>query len=138
MTSSVDVVDRMISATELARLLQTSADGAMVTFEGVVRDHDGGRAVTALDYEAHPEATERLRAVAASVASDFPAVRLAALHRVGALSIGDVALAVAVAASHRQEAFAACSALVDRIKAEVPIWKRQVFADGSDEWVGSL
>jgi molybdopterin synthase catalytic subunit len=132
-----DVADRPIAADELRDRVGSDADGALVVFEGVVRDHDGGRSVRTLDYEAHPDAAARIVAVAAAVAEEHPAVRVAVLHRVGALGIGDVALVAAVASAHRGAAFAACAALVDRVKAEVPIWKHQRFADGSDEWVGS-
>lgn len=109
--------------------------GAVVTFRGVVRDVDGGRDVTSLDYEAHPDATAVLRAVCADVAGET-GLRVAAVHRYGHLGIGDVALVAAASAGHREEAFAACSLLVERIKAEVPIWKKQRFMDGESEWVG--
>lgn len=122
----------------IAALVGDDAAGAVVSFSGVVRDHDGGRAVTSLDYTAHPDAAAALAEVAADIAARWPGVRLAAVHRVGALRIGDVALFCAVASAHRAEAFAACSALVDEIKARVPIWKEQRFADGSSEWVGAL
>lgn len=109
--------------------------GAVVTFRGVVRDVDGGRDVTGLDYEAHPDATEVLRRCCAAVSAET-GLRVAAVHRYGVLTIGDVALVASVASGHRAEAFEACSLLVERIKAEVPIWKRQHFTDGDSEWVG--
>lgn len=110
--------------------------GAVVSFAGVVRDHDHGRSVTLLEYEAHPSAEAVLKEVAAAIAADHPAVRAVAVsHRVGVLQIGDVALAAAVATAHRAEAFAACARLVDEVKARLPVWKRQVFADGTEEWV---
>jgi molybdopterin synthase catalytic subunit len=110
--------------------------GAVVSFAGVVRDHDHGRPVTLLEYEAHPSAEAVLKEVAAEVAEQHPAVRaIAVSHRVGVLQIGDVALAAAVATAHRAEAFTACARLVDEVKARLPVWKRQVFADGSEEWV---
>jgi molybdopterin synthase catalytic subunit len=133
-----DVVDRSVTVAEVRARAATDADGAVVTFEGVVRDHDGGRGVELLEYEAHPDAAATLHAVAAAVAVDHPGTRIAAVHRVGVLRIGDVALVAAVASAHRAEAFAACAALVDRIKDEVPIWKHQRFTDGTDEWVGAL
>jgi molybdopterin synthase catalytic subunit len=109
--------------------------GAVVSFAGVVRDHDGGRPVRLLEYEGHPTAEAVLREVAEEVAKD-PAVHgVAVSHRVGTLHIGDVALAAAVATAHRAEAFAACARLVDEVKARLPVWKRQVFADGAEEWV---
>ncbi|WP_066516392.1 molybdenum cofactor biosynthesis protein MoaE [Curtobacterium ammoniigenes] len=133
-----DVVDRPISTEEVAGLVASATAGAVVTFAGVVRDHDGGRTVTSLQYESHPTAAGEIAAVAASIAEAYPDVRIAVLHRVGALRIGDVALAAAVASAHRAEAFAACALLVDTVKERVPIWKHQVFADGSDEWVAAL
>ncbi|MDG4834776.1 molybdenum cofactor biosynthesis protein MoaE [Solwaraspora sp. WMMD1047] len=112
-----------------------AAAGAVVSFQGVVRDHDHGRSVSSLEYEAHPSAEAVLREVAAEIAAD-PAVRAVAVsHRVGPLRIGDVALAAAVSTAHRAEAFAACARLVDEAKARLPIWKRQVFTDGTEEWV---
>ncbi|MGF7124128.1 molybdenum cofactor biosynthesis protein MoaE [Rhodococcus sp. TAF43] len=109
--------------------------GAVVVFTGVVRDHDGGRSVSALEYQAHPDAGRFLRQCCEQV-SERTGLPVAALHRVGQLTIGDLALVAAVAAPHRTEAFAACAELVERIKAEVPIWKRQRFATGTSEWVG--
>ena len=109
-------------------------DGALVTFEGVIRDHDHGDAVTALDYEAHPDAERFLRETCAEIARET-GLRVAAAHRVGALAIGDVALVASVAAPHRAEAFAACALLVDRIKERTPIWKRQHLEGGATEWV---
>ena len=111
--------------------------GAVVVFHGVVRDHDHGRAVTLLEYEAHPTALAVLEAVAAEIAAD-PAVHAVAVsHRLGRLNIGDVALVAAVSTAHRAAAFAACARLVDQVKARLPVWKRQVFADGTEEWVNS-
>jgi molybdopterin synthase catalytic subunit len=109
--------------------------GATVSFAGVVRNHDDGRAVTLLQYEAHPSAETILREVAAEIAADPQVYAVAVSHRVGALAIGDVALAAAVSTAHRAEAFAACARLVDEVKARLPVWKRQVFADGTEEWV---
>jgi molybdopterin synthase catalytic subunit len=109
-------------------------DGAVVTFEGVIRDHDHGASVTALEYEAHPEAERFLRETCVEVARET-GLRIGAAHRVGALTIGDVALVASVAAPHRAEAFAACALLVDRIKERTPIWKRQHLEGGTTEWV---
>ncbi|MFI9509778.1 molybdenum cofactor biosynthesis protein MoaE [Nocardia sp. NPDC052566] len=110
--------------------------GAVVVFTGKVRNHDGGQAVSALEYSAHPDAERFLRRCCAEIsrASGLP---VASVHRIGELAIGDLAIVVAVAAPHRAEAFAACAELVDRIKHEVPIWKRQLFADGLSEWVNA-
>ena len=124
-----------IEAAEAEQAVLTDADGAVVTFRGVVRDLDEGRGVTALDYSAHPEAERFLRESCARIAQET-GLTVAALHRVGELRIGDVALVAAVAAPHRAEAFAACARLVDDIKASVPIWKRQHYAEGVSGWVG--
>jgi len=124
-----------ITVEPVEAFVRASANGAVVSFSGVVRDHDGGRSVSALEYQAHPEAerfiAECCREVAASTG-----LRVAAVHRVGALEIGDTALVAAVAAPHRREAFEACAELVELIKQRVPIWKRQRFRDGVSEWVG--
>jgi len=124
-----------ISVEPVEAFVRASVNGAVVTFAGVVRDHDGGRAVTALEYQAHPEAERFLADCCRSVAA-ASGLRVAAIHRVGALQIGDTALVAAVASPHRREAFEACAELVELIKQRVPIWKRQRFADGVSEWVG--
>ena len=117
------------------RAVADPAAGAVVSFAGVVRDHDGGRTVTLLEYESHPSAEAVLKEVAAEIAAD-PQVRAVAVsHRVGVLRIGDVALAAAVSTAHRAQAFDACARLVDEVKARLPVWKRQAFADGTEEWV---
>ncbi|MGS0685281.1 molybdenum cofactor biosynthesis protein MoaE [Nakamurella sp. GG22] len=113
------------------------AAGATVSFSGVVRNHDGGRQVAELEYHGHPTAAAVVDEVAAEIAARDGVVALAVSHRVGLLRVGDVALAAAVSAAHRREAFEACSDLVDEVKRRLPVWKRQVFDDGSDEWVGS-
>ncbi|MFF5295139.1 molybdenum cofactor biosynthesis protein MoaE [Paractinoplanes globisporus] len=109
--------------------------GAVVSFQGVVRDHDHGRGVTLLEYEGHPTAEAILREVATEIAADPDVYAVAVSHRIGSLAIGDVALVAAVSTAHRAAAFAACARLVDEVKARLPIWKRQVFTDGTDEWV---
>lgn len=114
-----------------------AAAGAVVAFAGVVRNHDGGRSVTELEYHAHPSAPDVVAQVAAEIAARDGVIAVAVSHRVGMLHIGDIALAAAVSAAHRGEAFAACRDLVDEVKHRLPVWKRQVFGDGSDEWVGS-
>ncbi len=113
------------------------AAGATVSFAGVVRDHDGGRSVSDLEYHEHPTAAALVAEVATEIAGRDGVIAVAVSHRVGMLSVGDVALAAAVSAAHRREAFDACSDLVDEVKRRLPVWKRQVFSDGSDEWVGS-
>ena len=129
------VTDAPLDRAALEAFVQTSADGAVVAFEGVIRDHDHGAGVSALDYEAHPDAEAFLREVCESLAAES-GLRVAAAHRVGHLVVGDVALIAAVAAPHRADAFAACARLVDEIKQRVPIWKRQHLDDDVSEWVG--
>ncbi len=130
--------DTPLSVDEVFRAVGHDAAGGTVLFVGTVRDHDGGPGpVTALSYSAHPTAGDVLRGVADRVAADFPVRALAAVHRVGDLAVGDVAVVVAVACDHRAEAFEACRRMVDDLKREVPIWKHQEFADGSGRWVGA-
>lgn len=132
------VTDQPVTVDEHADAVADRAAGAVVSFGGVVRDHDDGRDVRSLYYEGHPRAGDVLDAVVAEVTARHSGIRAVAVsHRIGDLAIGDVALACAVAAAHRQEAFAACSDLVDTVKQRLPIWKHQVFADGTDEWVNS-
>jgi molybdopterin synthase catalytic subunit len=133
-----EVGENPLDVAEHAALVDQAAAGAVVTFAGVVRDHDGGRAVRGLEYSAHPTAGKIVADVAADVAARATGVRaIAVSHRIGPLGIGDVALACAVAADHRKDAFAACAELVDEVKRLLPVWKHQLFADGTDEWVGS-
>ncbi len=106
-------------------------------FVGTVRDNDGGRAVETLGYTAHPLALKTLRAVADKVAAEHGALAVAAVHRVGELALGEIAVVVAAACAHRAEAFEACRELIDELKATVPIWKHQRFSDGTEEWVGT-
>ena len=126
-----------IDVPQVMALVSDPQAGAIATFVGAVRNHDGGRDVAALSYTAHPSAEEILEQVAQEFA-DRPGVhRLAVAHRVGDLEIGDVALFAAVSASHRAEAFPVLEELVNRIKAAVPIWKHQEYADGTKDWPGS-
>jgi molybdopterin synthase catalytic subunit len=132
------LTDEPIVLAEHEELVSHRSAGAVVGFVGVVRDHDGGRQVLRLEYSAHPSAGEVIAEVVTEVASQASGVRaVAASHRIGVLQIGEAALVVAVAADHRQAAFAGCAQLVDAIKARLPVWKHQFFADGTDEWVGS-
>lgn len=129
--------DTPFDAAEVIAAVEDPGAGGVVSFTGLVRDVDGGRGVIELEYEAHPGAAEALRAVAERVAADLPGVAVAAVHRTGLLGVGDVAVVVAASAPHRGAAFQAARRLIDDLKREVPIWKRQVFADGSQEWVGT-
>ncbi len=130
------VVTVPVDVAEHEDLVGGQTAGAVVTFAGVVRNHDGGRDVARLDYEAHPSAGHVVADVARQVADRHDAVALAVTHRVGPLTIGDIALVVAVSAAHRAQAFAACADAVDTVKERLPVWKLQVFADGSQEWTG--
>jgi molybdopterin synthase catalytic subunit len=141
MTMSTEVVLAEIRSTPLSvdEVVQAVRDrraGAVVTFIGYVREHDHGDAVEVLDYSCHPSAEQVARDLAARHASSDRVVRLGVVHRIGHLSIGDIAVVAAVSAEHRREAFEVCHALIDDFKGSVPIWKHQVFTDGSDEWVG--
>ena len=129
--------DTPLDVAEVLAAVQDPSAGGVVSFTGLVRDHDGGRGVTELEYEAHPGAQEAMAAVAERIAGELPVHALAAVHRTGLLAVGDVAVVVAASASHRDQAFEAARRLIDDLKATVPIWKRQVFNDGEQEWVGT-
>ncbi len=131
-----DVREDPLSVDEVLGLVRHPRCGGIAVFVGVVRDHDHGEPVTALDYSAHPSVVDSLGEVLAEVATRHTVARLGAVHRVGHLEIGDVAVVAAVSAPHRGEAFEACRDLIDTLKSRVPIWKHQQFTDGSDEWVG--
>jgi molybdopterin synthase catalytic subunit len=129
------VVDEPLSVAEHEDAVSDKAAGAVVSFAGVVRDHDSGRGVTELEYVGHPTAQQVITELAEEFARRPDVHAVAVSHRVGLLGVGDVALACAVSSSHRGEAFAACAELVDLVKERLPIWKRQVFTDGEEEWV---
>lgn len=163
--STFEVVHAVLSAEPISvdqaiAAVESDTAGAVVSFSGVVRNHDGGKPVERLSYSAHPTAHQVMAdVVAALVAEHTPAgapgtepaegpeaepgteqhqpVRIWAAHRIGMLEVGDPALVCAVSAAHRGQAFEVCSELVDRIKAQVPIWKEQYFTDGTVEWVGA-
>ncbi|MFE3256358.1 molybdenum cofactor biosynthesis protein MoaE [Nocardia sp. NPDC059091] len=130
------ISDQPLDPAEVEQAVSGPEHGGIVVFTGKVRDHDGGQSVSALEYSAHPQAEEFLRKVCTEVA-ESSGLPVAAVHRIGPLTIGDLAIVVAVAAPHRAEAFTTCAELVDRIKHEVPIWKRQMFTDGLSEWVNA-
>jgi molybdopterin synthase catalytic subunit len=124
------------SIDEAVASVQRRGAGAVCVFLGVVRDSSEGRRVVQLEYEAYPSmATAEMERIVFELESEFPPVRLAVVHRVGSLAVGDVAIVCAASAPHRGEAFDACRALIDRIKARVPIWKREHGPDGA-YWVG--
>ncbi|HEU4490476.1 MAG TPA: molybdenum cofactor biosynthesis protein MoaE [Jiangellales bacterium] len=126
-----------LSVDEVLGAVADPGAGGTCVFVGTVREQDGGRAVSGLDYTAHPSVEETLRRVAAAVAEEHQVRAIAAVHRVGDLVVGDLAVVVAAAAPHRGTAFAACRQLIDDLKREVPVWKHQRFTDGGQEWVGS-
>ncbi|MFD3484372.1 MULTISPECIES: molybdenum cofactor biosynthesis protein MoaE [unclassified Streptomyces] len=126
-----------LSVDEIFQAVGDDAAGGTALFVGTVRNHDGGADVDALGYSCHPSAEAELRRVAEKVVADHPVRALAAVHRVGDLVVGDLAVVVAVSCPHRAEAFEACRKLIDDLKHEVPIWKHQTFSDGTEEWVGA-
>jgi molybdopterin synthase catalytic subunit len=133
----VDLRETPLDVAEVVAALDDEAAGGLTLFVGRVRDHDGGKDVDGLDYSAHPSALAKLREVCERIAEEYDVHGVAAVHRTGKLAIGDIAVVVATTAAHRGEAFTASRALIDTLKAEVPIWKHQRFGDGTDEWVGS-
>lgn len=143
MFAAVEVVrliglrDKPLSVDEVLAAVADPGAGGTCLFVGTVRDVDGGRGVAELDYSAHPSVAGVLREVADEVAAAAPVLAVAAVHRVGDLAVGDVAVIVAVATPHRAEAFEACRRLIDELKHRVPIWKHQLFDGGDEEWVGS-
>jgi molybdopterin synthase catalytic subunit len=132
----VAVRDVPLSVDEVLAAVQDPAAGGTCVFVGAVRDVDHERSVTALSYSAHPTVVDRLRELAFEIAGRHPVTAVAAVHRVGDLAVGDLAVVVAVSAPHRGQAFEACRDLIDTLKSTIPIWKHQDFGDGSQEWVG--
>jgi molybdopterin synthase catalytic subunit len=133
----VGIQDTPLSVDDVLKSLDDAGSGGLVLFVGRVRDHDSGKGVTGLSYSAHPTALDRLKDVCARVAEEYDVTGLAAVHRVGDLAIGDLAVVVATTSAHRGSSFDASRALIDTLKAEVPIWKHQLFSDGTEEWVGA-
>ncbi len=133
----VAIRDEPIGIGDVCAAVEDPAAGGVAVFVGTVRDSDAGRAVRQLSYTAHPSALGSLHSVAERVATEGEVVAVAAVHRVGDLQIGDVAVVVAASAAHRGDALVACSRLIDDLKATVPIWKRQAFRDGGEDWVGT-
>jgi molybdopterin synthase catalytic subunit len=133
----IGIRETPLSVDEVFKAVGDDAAGGMVLFVGTVRNHDSGADVDALGYSCHPSAEAEMRRVAEKVVADYPVRALAAVHRVGDLGIGDLAVVVGVSCPHRGEAFEACRKLIDDLKHEVPIWKHQKFSDGTEEWVGA-
>lgn len=134
---TAQVTEYLISAETLAASVKSDTAGAVVTFSGDVRNHDKGKKVLTLNYEIHPSAQSVIEKITSEVVAKHDVVNVAVAHRYGEIPIGESAFVVAVAAAHRGPAFACCNELVERVKAELPIWKYQEFADGSTEWVNS-
>lgn len=131
------VKDSPIDMSELMAACQSDKAGAVATFVGQVRNHDAGRDVTSIDYEAHPDASQVISRVAHEIAEGSGALKIAVEHRSGHLEVGDIALVAVVSAAHRVEAFAALEALVEEVKLRLPVWKKQEFPGGGYEWSGS-
>ncbi|HWL89148.1 MAG TPA: molybdenum cofactor biosynthesis protein MoaE [Polyangiaceae bacterium] len=132
----LDVREDAIGSDEAVAHVGHAGAGAVTTFLGVVRDLNEGRAVVKLEYQAYlPMARAELARIGEEIENEIPGVRVAALHRVGALAVGDIAVICAASAPHRDEAFRACRLLIDRIKERVPIWKREHGPEGA-WWVG--
>ncbi|AWB93142.1 molybdenum cofactor biosynthesis protein MoaE [Aeromicrobium chenweiae] len=131
----VDIRETPLSLDEVYTAVSDPTAGGTCLFVGTVRDHDGGQGVSALGYSSHPTAVARLREVAERIAAECDVVALAGVHRVGDLTIGDLAVVVAASAAHREQAFEACRRLIDELKTDVPVWKHQTFTSGDSEWV---
>ena len=130
------VLETPLSVAEATAAVSAPNIGGIDVFLGAVRDHNDGRAVTRLEYHAYVSMAEKeMQRIAEAIAREIPGVRLAALHRIGSLAVGDLAVVCAAGAAHRGEAFQACRLLIDRIKLSVPIWKREHGPDGP-YWVG--
>jgi molybdopterin synthase catalytic subunit len=132
-----EIRDAPLSVDEVLNAVSDPAAGGVAVFVGTVRDQDHGRSVVRLGYSAHPSAAAELRRVAEKVAASHGATAVAAVHRVGDLAVGDLAVVVAVACPHRAEAFDACRALIDDLKLTVPVWKHQQYASGDSDWVNN-
>lgn len=131
-----EIRDSALSSDEMIAAVAHDAAGATASFLGVVRNHHKGQAIERLEYEAHPTlAAVEMRRVLEALASEFEGVRIAAVHRVGSLGVGDVAVVVAVSSAHRGEAFEVCREAIDRIKETVPIWKKEWGVDKTSTWV---
>lgn len=135
-SSLFSVVDRPLRLEDVVAAVSGEAYGGLVTFSGSVRNQTRGRRVLKLEYEAYPPMAEkRLAAIGAEVAERWSGTRLAIMHRVGTLMPGELAVVIAAAAPHRKEAFLACEHAIERLKQDVPIWKKEFFEDG-EVWVG--
>ncbi|MEO6472259.1 MAG: molybdenum cofactor biosynthesis protein MoaE [Aeromicrobium sp.] len=133
----IDIRDTPLSLDEVYAAVSDERAGGIALFIGTVRNHDEGEDVDALGYSSHPTAEAELQKVADRIAGEVDIVALAAVHRVGQLEIGDIAVIVGASAEHRAQAFEACHRLIDELKTDVPVWKHQTFSSGDAVWVGS-
>ena len=129
------IVERPIDPEELFDVVRADSDGAVATFSGVVRDHARGKRTEHLVYEAYPEMAEaKMAAIAGAACKKWKIDQVAILHRIGRLEVGEISVLIAVSSAHREDAFAACKYVIDRLKEDVPIWKKEVGGDG-EYWV---
>lgn len=128
------ITNSPVTIAEIAARVADNTAGAIAVFDGRVRDHDHGRVVTSLEYSAHPSAERIVQQVAEAIREKYGLCGVAIAHRVGHLNIGETALAAAASSPHREAAFAALAELVDEIKKQVPVWKKQYYSDGTYEW----
>jgi len=132
----IKITTEPLSVQALNDLVKRASDGAVVTFDGIVRDNFDGRSVRALEYEAYAEMAEKKMAeIGTEVQRKFEVGEIAIVHRLGHLEIGESSIVIAVAAPHRHAAFEACAYAMDRVKEDVPVWKKEFFADGDAHWV---
>lgn len=132
----IKITTEPLSVQTLNDLVKRASDGAVVTFDGIVRDNFDGRPVRALEYEAYAEMAEKKMAeIGTEVQRKFDVGEIAMVHRLGHLEIGESSIVIAVAAPHRHAAFEACAYAMDRVKEDVPVWKKEFFADGDAHWV---
>ncbi len=132
---SVLLTDQVINLPDFVTQVESTSAGAVATFSGNVRTHDHGKEVSSLSYAIHPNTEAFLTQVVTDVAKRHKIISVSVAHRFGDIELGQSALIVAVSAEHRGEAFTTCAEMVDEIKSKIPIWKHQVFTDGTDEWV---
>lgn len=134
---TTQVTDRVIDSSSIRKSVIAPECGAVVEFYGLVRNHDAGKSVEKLEYEGHETALAIINEITAEVDRQYPQVRFAVSHRLGSLLIGDLAFYVVAASAHREAAFKVCQFLVEEVKEKIPVWKNQIFVDGSNEWVNS-
>ena len=130
------IVDAPIDSPAVTAAVADHATGATVTFIGTTRDHNDGRAVTQLEYEAYPEmALTEMRKIGDEARRRWPIAAIAIVHRIGVVPIGEASVVIAVSAPHRQDALAACKDAIDTLKEQVPLWKKE-FYEGGEDWIG--